>query len=174
MIVEPAFAPTDDGASAGVLERCFHCGENVPPDGNWRAEIDGSMRPMCCAGCEAAALAITGFGLEAYYRQREALAQRPDTQDSAVEVMRDSKVAQRYVQQRNGVESTSLVITGMTCVACAWLIESRLAAVPGLKRFELHYDGRRAEAAWRKNAEVAWERARASASMNARYASSAV
>lgn len=149
---------TEDHAAAGrevpadAPARCFHCGEAVPADGRWGAEIDGSVRAMCCAGCEAAALAITGFGLGAYYRQREALAERPDAHGIAVEVMHDPEVARRYVHEADGVARANLVISGMTCVACAWLIESRLAAVPGVKRFELHYDGRRAEAAW--DAEV--------------------
>ena len=34
--------------------------------------IAGEERALCCAGCEAAALLITGSGLEDYYRLRAA------------------------------------------------------------------------------------------------------
>jgi Cu2+-exporting ATPase len=33
---------------------CFHCGQAVPADAP-RAIVDGQSRPVCCAGCAAAA-----------------------------------------------------------------------------------------------------------------------
>lgn len=66
-------------AAAGSVQAavpCFHCGLPVPAGLADSIVFDGLRRPMCCAGCVAAAEMIIGAGFADHYRGRagEALA----------------------------------------------------------------------------------------------------
>ncbi|HBO11556.1 MAG TPA: copper-translocating P-type ATPase, partial [Halieaceae bacterium] len=64
-------------AHATQGERCFHCGEAVPPGADFSVAINGESRPMCCPGCRAVASLIAESGLERFYEQRTAWSERP-------------------------------------------------------------------------------------------------
>jgi Cu2+-exporting ATPase len=86
---------------------------------------------MCCAGCEAVASAISRQGLADYYRLREAAAGAPppDPEDLA---LYDDPVVQRAFVRRDAAGCEALLLVeGMRCPACAWLVERALAARPG-------------------------------------------
>ena len=51
-------------------QRCFHCGEPIPPGTDLAVTIEGKARPVCCAGCQAVAQSIVDAGLEEYYEHR--------------------------------------------------------------------------------------------------------
>ncbi|MGE0485943.1 MAG: heavy metal translocating P-type ATPase [Gammaproteobacteria bacterium] len=129
---------------------CYHCGEPVAPGARWAIVVDAQHHPLCCAGCEAAARAILDFGLGDYYRFREAPAQRPavDAVSTPYDVYDDPTLAARYVARADDEARAALIVGGMTCSACAWLLERRLCAEPGVRGFEVNYATRRAEARW--------------------------
>ncbi|MEQ8663765.1 MAG: heavy metal translocating P-type ATPase metal-binding domain-containing protein, partial [Gammaproteobacteria bacterium] len=137
-----------DSATTGAI--CFHCGEAIPAGVELRLEIDGAARPMCCRGCHAASAAILGFGLGDYYRFRDAPAARPDAAGDAEgagarwTVYDDPALVARYVERAGDGASIQLVVNGMTCTACAWLLEQRMAALAGVTTFEIDYATRRA------------------------------
>ncbi len=90
---------------------------------------------MCCHGCRAAAEWIEQLGLADYYRLRTAPARKPDTNARAS--MQDSW--QRTDNARHvirdlgsGLRETLLLIEGVRCTACVWLIERALGALPGV------------------------------------------
>ena len=49
---------------------CYHCGLPVPAGSQFRADVLGQSREMCCPGCQAVAEAIVAGGLEHYYSHR--------------------------------------------------------------------------------------------------------
>lgn len=127
---------------------CFHCGLPVP-GGHWRAPVLGEPRDFCCGGCLAAAQAISGAGLEAYYRMRSEPASCPTEPDAADEILFDREDLQRsFVRIAGDRREASLVIEGVRCPACLWLNEQRLKAMPGVLEAHVVYASRSARVAW--------------------------
>jgi len=114
-------------------QACFHCGEPVPAQGGAFAAVGGVERAFCCGGCEAAAAWIEGAGLGGYYRARTAPALVPKADAAAAFGEWDSPAfIARHCRERDGRRATTLVVEGVRCAACAWLIERALGAEPGV------------------------------------------
>ena len=116
---------------------CYHCGEAVPPDIDLTVEIGGQARPMCCPGCRAVATLIAGSGLDGFYQQRTAFSERPQQLDETSLqhhlVYDDPEVAATFTEtQPDGLVSARLLLGGVTCAACTWLIEQSLSRVDGV------------------------------------------
>lgn len=121
---------------------CFHCGEIALEGNRWSLEIDGAEQTMCCPACKAVAETIINSGLKDYYRHRTALPeispqQKRQASDDVREELKlyDEKAIQqpfvRHIknEQKENVSEAVLVITGISCAACAWLIEHRLRQI---------------------------------------------
>ncbi len=127
------FDPATPGLSAAS---CAHCGAPVPP---------GAGR-FCCTGCEGAAALIAGLGLDAFYRRREA------ADGGAIRPVALPPVdfAARAVPLRDGAEHRlELMVAGLTCGACVWLVEQALAAEPDVLRARASLGSRRLTITWR-------------------------
>ena len=118
---------------------CFHCGEIALEGNRWSLDIDGEAQIMCCPACKAVAETIVDSGLKDYYRHRTALPEvSPQQKRSANTDVRDelklydeAAIQQSFVTQypddQGKTESEAiLVVSGISCAACAWLIEHRL------------------------------------------------
>jgi Cu2+-exporting ATPase len=117
--------------------RCFHCGEPLPETPPFFALLDGQKEPMCCAGCKAVAEAIYDAGLKDYYKTRTAYA-------------RKAEVVPEFLQNTEMNEGVavgkplSLYVDGMTCAACAWLIERYLKKQPGVQSASVSFSAGKA------------------------------
>ncbi len=103
-----AEAPRQSGVA------CAHCGAPVPAGAGL----------FCCAGCEAAHQLVSGLGLAAFYARAEGSAPRPDPDAPRHDL------AARAVADGKGGHEIGLLVGGITCAACAWLIEQVLAREP--------------------------------------------
>lgn len=117
---------------AGADVACTHCSLSVP-----RGLIDHSRsEQFCCTGCAAAYAVIHGCGLEEYYRIRSATdapAGRALTTARGYEEFDDPTFHRLYVRDDGaGVRSVDLVLEGITCIACVWLIERLARVAPGV------------------------------------------
>jgi Cu2+-exporting ATPase len=86
----------------------------------------GGWRAFCCAGCEAVARVIGGQGLDDYYRLRTAASPRPEADPSADDAALYDEPAVQSGCVRDtagGMREASLVVEGIRCAACAWLVE---------------------------------------------------
>ena len=114
---------------------CWHCGEPLPATGAPVARIDGVDRAMCCHGCRAAAEWIAQLGLADYYRLRSAPAPRaPALPDGGRTLSAWSRPElARHVVRDLGEDRREviLLIEGLRCAACVWLIERAVGALPG-------------------------------------------
>src|SRR5690606_5465046 len=130
---------------------CFHCGEPLPATRIERARIGGIERPMCCAGCKAVAEAIEASGLAAYYERRSNRANRAGRPDD-LEILKvlDSPAYQRAIVRvrSDATREVSLLLEGITCAACIWLIERRLQALAGVIEASVNYSTQRAFVRW--------------------------
>ncbi|GGB68636.1 copper-translocating P-type ATPase [Shewanella inventionis] len=107
---------------------------------------------MCCPGCQAVSQAIIDAGLTSYYQFRSepgnrqtALVPEQLTQYSAYDL---PEVQQDFVHKQGNVDTTSLSIDGITCAACAWLIEHKLKPVQGIDKVLVNSTTQRALVSW--------------------------
>ena len=138
------------GAAVDVALACFHCGEPVLPGVRYAALIDGEHRPMCCAGCEAVARTIVESGLGDYYRQRQTLPARPSMLVPDELRRYDLPAIQAtFVDTTDAhVKEASLLLEGVSCAACTWLIERQLARLHGVTSASVNYATGRARVKW--------------------------
>jgi P-type Cu2+ transporter len=117
---------------------CFHCGDAVPRGVHLVVQIDGSARSMCCAGCQAAAETIAGHGLTAFYAQRTLAAARPSAEAPDLDAYDDAALLEACPLGPDGRREAHLVLEGMRCAACAWLVESSAGRLPGVSEVSVN------------------------------------
>jgi Cu2+-exporting ATPase len=132
---------------------CFHCGEPVPPGIGLGVTLGGERRPVCCEGCRAAAEFIRDAGLADYYRFRAAPGPRPENvADDAWATYDRPEVQARLVTTSGGTSSVNLLLEGMRCPACSWLVERRLERAPGIACIAVNPATARARLEWQSGA----------------------
>mgnify|MGYP002066414231 FL=1 len=105
---------------------------------------------MCCAGCEAVAGAILGQGFGDYYRLRDGASGEIPTAlpDEDLALYDDPAVQAGFVRDSGAAREALLVLEGIRCVACSWLIEQALSRVPGVLGAEVNHAAHRATVRW--------------------------
>jgi Cu2+-exporting ATPase len=111
---------------------CAHCGLPVP---SGLVELDAPLQ-FCCPGCRAVYNTIHACGLDAYYAMRDdagvVLAQ-PASPGGKYEGFDDAAFQKLYVSVgADGLASIDLVLEGVTCGACVWLVEKLPGVLPGV------------------------------------------
>jgi Cu2+-exporting ATPase len=122
--------------SAADATRCFHCGDAVPWNARaLRVTIEGAAQPVCCVGCRAAAELIRDAGLGDYYRFRTATAPRPGAAaDDPWSTYDRPEVHAPLLALDGDTATVNLLLEGVRCAACSWLVDQRLAQLPGIVR----------------------------------------
>jgi len=131
---------------------CWHCGEPLPGHDAPVAVVAGIAHAVCCHGCRAAAEWIDQLGLADYYRLRSAPAERA-VPAAAIEgeaaAWARPELARHVVRELGGgLQETLVLVDGLRCSACVWLIESVLGTVPGVDRVQVNASARRARIVW--------------------------
>lgn len=132
---------------------CFHCGLPVPRGIDMPIEFEGASHPTCCAGCQAVAGSIIAAGLGSYYHRRTAEAERavlpPPEVLEQIKLYDLPEVQAEFVEMKSEHEREAvLMLGGVTCAACVWLIEQQLLRLAGVLRAEINYSTLRARVAW--------------------------
>ncbi|PVZ13893.1 MULTISPECIES: heavy metal translocating P-type ATPase [unclassified Pseudomonas] len=129
---------------------CFHCQLPVAGNAPFRASVAGQEQVFCCPGCRAAAEAIEGAGLGAFYQYREGPSINPRQLPlgPALAPMDDPAVQAGFVHQDGPWREATLQVRGITCAACAWLIEHHLAALAGVGHARLNLANHRLSLRW--------------------------
>lgn len=154
-----AAEPTESTAAMAALatqSACYHCGLPLPQDVVRSVMIDSIERPMCCPGCEAVAQTIVDNGFADYYRTRSAF---PAKADQALLVppeflLYDSSEQAQKFSAGAGSDNceASLSVENIRCAACVWLIERRLAQLPGVLSAHMNIANERLYVRWNKDA----------------------
>lgn len=112
------------------VTRCFHCHESVPEGTHYTLIFDNLARDFCCPGCLAVAQTIIDSNLADYYRFRTEPAAKasplPDAIKNELEHYDSADVLADISQQHGDLTEIELSIEGISCAACAWLIEKQL------------------------------------------------
>jgi Cu2+-exporting ATPase len=135
-------------------EHCFHCALPIPADCQLVVDIEGQPQPVCCPGCKAVAELIRDSGLGSYYAQREAPAPgqgRPPEDSADWQVFDRDDMLAAFAESSDDHAEATMYIGGMYCAACSWLIETRLAKLPGVMTAEVNPVTHRLRVRWRQH-----------------------
>lgn len=144
----PSTQPATIGA--GKQQHCFHCGLPVPSDDPHRALMGASVRSFCCPGCQAVCQAIHAAGLEGFYTRTPRdglLAQPPEPPKDLAHYDLDA-VQEEFVDSLGDERGVHLLVEGIHCAACVWLIERSLERLPGILGANVNLAERRLHLRW--------------------------
>ncbi len=101
---------------------CRHCG--LP-----------SSADFCCSGCEAVYSCIHSLGLDDYYRFRAGPPDSPAELPASAAPYDRPEIAERYAVG----DSWHVLVDGLHCAACAWLVEQALQRLEGVREARVNY-----------------------------------
>ncbi len=96
-----------------MIKFCLHCGEDTK----------NFSEDFCCLGCSAAYRIINKLGFENYYKLRQI---NPDERKIKPEISEEIDISEFISRRKDGINSVTLMVQGLHCSACVWLIESIL------------------------------------------------
>lgn len=131
-------------APAAARRACAHCGLPLP----------AGIAQYCCAGCETAAMLIREAGLNDYYQRRVLDPALPGPKSHAAPGIDLNRHVRAIGEDRHGLD---LIVDGLHCAACVWLIETLLRRQAGVLQARLNVSTRRLSIAWRGPSEMARE-----------------
>lgn len=137
---------------------CYHCGEPNPNSPEITLLIADKNRNFCCQGCKAVAKMISDSGMEGFYQHRSELSITPqevaETTKNELKLYDNLELQKEFVTELQQPEdSTSsneatLIIEGITCAACIWLLEKHISSKSGVKSFHINHTTQRASLSW--------------------------
>ncbi|UST81591.1 heavy metal translocating P-type ATPase [Pseudomonas siliginis] len=131
---------------------CYHCALPVPSGSRFTAVVLGQAREFCCPGCQAVAEAIVAGGLQSYYQHRSEASANPEAlpvQLSDELALYDrADVQQPFVRHEGDLAETTLLMEGISCAACGWLIEKHLRTLPAIAEARLNLSNHRLHVRW--------------------------
>lgn len=119
---------------------CAHCGLPVPS-----GRVDArAIEQFCCNGCRAVRATLQACGLDQYYRLRadEVATPAQPTGRAYLELDDPAFLDSHAPRLREAVRSIDLLLEGVHCSACVWLLEKLPRVLPGV--VEARLDLRRA------------------------------
>lgn len=128
MTTLPANSARTDAAPAEACAReavlCTHCSLPVPPG----LIQPGESTQFCCHGCQTVFALLGNAGLDGYYRVRDAADAGPgikgkDSAESFTEFDDPTFLDKHAVPMPGGLMRATLLLEGVHCAACVWLIE---------------------------------------------------
>lgn len=132
-------------------EVCYHCAEPLPKGEDYQIIILDKPRQMCCPGCLAVAQTILDSGLASYYQYRTDTAAKAQAIPKELEDLLyydDLAVQDEFVRHVDDYKEISLSLEGVTCAACAWLIEKQLQKQTGILKVQVNLTTSRALIQW--------------------------
>ena len=132
---------------------CFHCGLPLPEQ-DFTADIDGQPRHFCCFGCQSVCEAIYAAGMEGFYQRTPegTLLEPPPPPPEDPGLYDLEEVQAEFIREDGQEREIHLLVEGIHCAACVWLIEHSLSRLPGVisarvnlsaKRLLLRWDNKR-------------------------------
>ncbi len=136
---------------------CFHCNEIVPLHIKLCVTINQKQQPMCCIGCQAVAQTIVDNNLTQYYQVRAEPAQKGTdlippqfkaNQQQRNKLLDEELLQNEFIYQENNLKEAILTLEGISCAACAWLIEMQLTKLTGIDKITVNATTQRATIKW--------------------------
>lgn len=137
-----------------MAKSCFHCLEPIPEGFELAIDFNDEKQPVCCLGCHAVAEAIIGQGMTDYYKFRTESAGK--VQELVPEQLKlfksydDADIQSEFLTEQGDFAELLLSIEGISCAACAWLIEKQLLKLGHVVRVDVNTSTFRASVKWDK------------------------
>lgn len=132
-----------EGAPRVVEASCRHCGQPIPP------RLAGDF---CCHGCATAWTILHEGGFDAYYALRERLGEsgRPvESSGASFLELEDPVWLASCATADPEVGEADLMLSGLQCAACVWLVERALDRMPGVEEARVDLPRGRLRVRWR-------------------------
>lgn len=131
---------------------CYHCGEPATGTPPITLELEGALRHFCCVGCKAVCETIRAEGLTGFYQFRTEPAVTPkalsDSERNRILEVDHPLVQKSFVSPVTAGQEATLLVSGITCAACIWLLENHMARQPGVVSFSVNHSTQRARLVW--------------------------
>jgi Cu2+-exporting ATPase len=123
--------------------RCDHCLQETRRQSALTVTVDGKTKYFCCNGCLGVYELIRSRSLDAFYRKRcEWQPGTPSFVKAEPASFRDSVVPEGA---NNRID---LLLSGIRCASCVWLVEKMLSRVKGVVSVRVNYATHRASIVW--------------------------
>lgn len=138
-----------------MSKSCFHCLEPIPSGFDDHVHYEGQDESVCCIGCKAVAETIISQGMTDYYKFRTDTSGKVDVlvpeQLSLIKSYDNQEIQEDFVTSQGNLSEVLLSVEGISCAACAWLIEKQLLAIEGVARVDVNTSTYRAMILWDKD-----------------------
>lgn len=119
-------------------QTCSHCGISFRWNAISVSVDDGSQNLFCCRGCQGAYRMICDAGLGSFYLRSDRAT--PTVTESSASSYTEADLSQHIVSEGN-LCRIDILVSGITCPSCVWLLERMLVRVPGVEYVSLSYSG---------------------------------
>lgn len=127
-----------------TLDTCSHCNLPILPANRVVDEIDGKRVHFCCRGCQGVYRIISGSGMTRFYERRDWPEQGVPA--GVYETEFDEALLADHVTTHSETSAEiSLIIEGIRCASCVWLLEKLLAGEQGVETVRVNYGTHRAQ-----------------------------
>jgi len=129
---------------------CFHCALPINQDQVISKEITGEKQLFCCYGCATVCETIYASGMQGFYKitpENMPLAPPPPAPEQLAYYDLDDIQAD-YTDINQDQRQVDLLIEGIHCAACVWLIENRLRQLTGIQAAKVNLTGRKLKCEW--------------------------
>jgi Cu2+-exporting ATPase len=133
-----------------VAGKCFHCGLEISTDADFHQVLENTDRHFCCFGCQSVCAAIYDAGLQGYYQRTPegVLLGPPPEPPKDIEIYDFDEVQQEFSRCSGDAREINLLVEGIHCAACVWLIERGLQRSPAVLNAEVNLAGKRLHLKW--------------------------
>ena len=139
--------------SVHSTDGCYHCGLSIAAGDHFHAHLDGAERRFCCFGCQSVCEAIFEAGLQGYYQRTPegALLGPPPEPPKDIEIYDFDEVQQEFITCSGDLRDIHLLVEGIHCAACVWLIERGLHREAGVQLANVNLAAKRIHLRWDNN-----------------------
>lgn len=136
--------------ATSAIAGCFHCGLPIAADAEYHGVLGGQTRDFCCFACQSVCVAIYEAGLEGYYQRtpQGTLLAPPPTPPKDIEMYDLDEVQQDFATRQGDIRDIHLLVEGIHCAACVWLIERGMMRTAGVQTANVNLAGKRLHLRW--------------------------
>ncbi len=124
-----------------MIRVCLHCGEDTKK----------TSEEFCCLGCAAAYKIINKLGFENYYKLRQI---NPTERKIKPEIAEEINISEFVIKGEDNLKSVSLMVQGLHCAACVWLIESILKKQQNVEKARINLSKKTLFLQWKGDVKI--------------------
>ncbi|WP_246540021.1 heavy metal translocating P-type ATPase [sulfur-oxidizing endosymbiont of Gigantopelta aegis] len=136
-------------------QHCDHCHLPLPEGEDISATINNQKMHFCCYGCKTVCETIYGAGMDGFYQRLSYqqdidgdILKPPPEINSELEVYDLDEVQGEFVDALGDIREIHLLVEGIHCAACVWLIERSLDNATGVIQGNVNLSAKKLHLKW--------------------------